>query len=159
MMVNSLWRAGDLVLVVSVHGSDSCSDAEWSEYLGMCGQAMAEHASDHNIGGLVVSEGGGPTARQREELRIALGIRKPRVAVITSSLVTRGIGTALSWFNPHLRTYPPRDWERALDHLHVQGAGREALLRHVYAQPAPFPAPTREIVCRSVADRASTRTA
>src|SRR5262245_427079 len=66
---------------------------------------------------LVVSAGGGPNGKQRKMMTDALkGARVP-VAIVTNSLLMRGAGIAVSWFNPSLKVLRPEDLDGAINYL------------------------------------------
>jgi hypothetical protein len=84
---------------------------------------------------LVVSDGGAPNALQRHEFVREFHEGLPtKVAVLTSVLesqpVKRGIATALSWVNPSVRFYEPREAVEALIYLDLLEQ-RDAIL-HEY---------------------------
>jgi hypothetical protein len=70
---------------------------------------------------LVVTDGSGPTIKQRRSLDVLLDVHRntARVAVLTPSTVARGIVTALSWFWPIYRSFPPDDLAGALSFLEL----------------------------------------
>lgn len=113
--------------VVIVHDRKPPQEAEWQRWLEMYQRALPELR-----GVLVYSLGGGPDAAQRGaliELTKGWG-QGPPTAIVTGSVVMRGLVTALHWFLPaHLRAamFAPGDLEHALDHLRVPSATRPAL--------------------------------
>ena len=70
---------------------------------------------------LVVTDGGGPTIKQRRSLEGLLDAhrRTARVAVLTPSTMARSIVTALSWFVPIYRSFPPDDLAGAMTFLEL----------------------------------------
>lgn len=116
-------RCGDHVVVV--HGDEPPTDAEWSLYVADGVRWIPELR-----GFLVVSDGGGPSSRQRREMERALtgAGQMPRIALVSSSLLGRGIGVAVSLFNANLRTFRPDDLDRALEYLRASPFSRPALL-------------------------------
>jgi hypothetical protein len=63
--------------------------------------------------------GGGPNGAQRGRLVYVLGQRRPRAALLTSSSLMRGIGTAVSWFISTLEVFPLHDRAAAFRHLEL----------------------------------------
>jgi hypothetical protein len=57
------------------------------------------------------------SAAQRAELLAATGGRMPAAAVFTSSAIARGVVTALSWFKPGVKAFPPHEMEQAMRFL------------------------------------------
>jgi hypothetical protein len=70
---------------------------------------------------LVVTDGGGPTIKQRRSLDGLLDAhrRTARVAVLTPSTTARSIVTALSWFIPIYRSFAPDDLAGAISFLEL----------------------------------------
>lgn len=115
---NMGWHFADR-LSVTVHGRVDPSDAEWQSYLDDL--LSLPNVADNAV--LVYSEGGGPKALHRAALERAMaeaGQPEARVALVSASRVMRGIGTAISWFNPHLRVFAPSKLDSALSYLELE---------------------------------------
>ena len=111
---------------VVVHSVRAPTDAEWDEYLRQTGEWLPEV---HGV--LIVTEGGGPTSSQRRSLKKMLAEKMHHsifLAVISSSMLARGIVLAINLFNPYIRAFHPEDLDRALSFLGVPVAERPALL-------------------------------
>ena len=121
------------VLVV-VHTSVDPSDEEWTS---QC-QTVEKHGAELSAV-LVYSEGGGPSTKQRSQMRHALGERTaPLTAIMTSSTVVRGIITSLNWFlDNRLSAFEPSELNRALAYIG-------------FAEPSP----ARDALVRCLNDRA-----
>jgi len=101
--------------VVAVHPLREPVDAEWSRYLDFL--LSPDRPESPSV--FVYSVGGGPTSKQRKVLaERTKGMLLP-TAVVTPSPVTRAIGVAVSWFNPHIRMFSPADLHDALAHLRL----------------------------------------
>jgi hypothetical protein len=98
-------------IMVIVHSEHEPSHAEWEDYLGHL-QAVPQCASV-----FVYSVGGGPNAKQRQGLADKTAGRVLPVAVVTPSRMTRAIGVAVSWFNPHIQVFSPGYLHDAFAHL------------------------------------------
>ncbi len=103
--------------IVIVHGSLAPSLDEWHRLLGL----FRTHQNLSVLRTLVCTEGGAPNAAQRADLGAVLGSVKMPIAVVTESIIARGAGVALSWLNPALRVFGPKDFDGALDHLGATG--------------------------------------
>ncbi|MET0594743.1 MAG: hypothetical protein ABW133_18725 [Polyangiaceae bacterium] len=80
--------------LVVVHDAMHPSDGDWQIYL----DALRTHR-DAIEAQLIVTDGGSPTAAQRRaSLEYARGRPLPATAVLTSSVLVRGVVSALSWF-------------------------------------------------------------
>ena len=111
---------------VVVHSSRAPSDAEWDAYLGKLGDWLPGLR-----GGLIVSDGGGPTSSQRRALKKLL-VEKTRYnasfALISPSMMARGIVLAINLFTPYIRAFRPEDIDQALTFLQVPTEERPSLL-------------------------------
>lgn len=94
-------------IVLLVEGSDPHPDSDWNIFLDACDWAMSHNNGKIRV--LVVTEGAGPNAKQRQ-LSLDRGWRGNRspVAVVTDSQLARGIITVFAWFNLNIRAFPAR---------------------------------------------------
>ena len=112
--------AGEGRLLVSVHGPDNPSVEEWNEYVEW---VLARETPLDQLRTLVRSYGGGPSAVQRAQLTDRMSPDgKSKVVLLTDSLLVRGVGVAMSWFNPALRILGPQQVDEALDYLELDGS-------------------------------------
>jgi hypothetical protein len=130
----------NLSVIVSVHGRQNPTDADWDPYVASIGGTLDHHGGDSTrIRGLSITTGGGPTTLQRDRLNSLLAGRSVRVAVVTPSKITHGIVTALSWFNPMIRAFSPARFADAIRYLELppntQRALRERLKAMRIGQP------------------------
>jgi hypothetical protein len=102
-------------LMILVHSRGSPSDQEWELYLG----EMTKHDPEKLLT-LVFTDGGAPSAGQRKVVNDFLQGRTSRCAVITKSPIGRGVVSALSWFNPKIKAFPPSETDDALRYLGLQ---------------------------------------
>jgi hypothetical protein len=102
-------------LVVTVHTASVPSDADWAEYI--AGARDYTPVEDQRI--FVVSAGGGPNGRQRKILTDSLAGALVPVSIVTDSMLMRGAGIAVAWFNPSLRIFGPDALEPAFEHLQL----------------------------------------
>lgn len=100
---------GTAVVVV---GPSTPDDAEWELLV----VAMRKERHQRT---LVVSAGGGPSAAQRKAILDASGGKGLPAAIITDSVMVRGIATAIAWFVPDVRAYAPGELQAALKHLDI----------------------------------------
>lgn len=111
--------------VVVVHTDVAPSAAEWDRYVADGIRWMPELR-----GFLVVTDGGGPNSQQRRQMERGLTLARdqPRIALVSNSLLARGIGVAVSLFNANLRAFRPDDLPSALDYLRVSPFARPVML-------------------------------
>jgi hypothetical protein len=112
-------RVVDDVLVF-VHTEQTPDDVEWAQCLDL--QNLVQDRAKFKV--LIFSAGAAINAKQRAELKERFGAHRPPTALLTSSSVTRGVGTAIGWFNPNFKVFGPHALEEALDHLQLKGPGR-----------------------------------
>jgi hypothetical protein len=106
--------AGDGLMLL-VHTTRAPSDAEWKPYF----EELAQH-DPIKLKSLVFTDGGAPSGAQRKQVNDMLNGRTSMAAVVTPSTVVRGVVTALSWFNPKIKVFPPDQTEAALTYLGVK---------------------------------------
>ncbi|MBX7195973.1 MAG: hypothetical protein K1X94_28215 [Sandaracinaceae bacterium] len=105
--------------LVLVHGRDAPRDDEWRDWV----RTVLEFKGGHpRI--CVRTHGGGPNAKQRQVIAhssIEKFGRPASTAVVTDSVVIRGMITAFHWLVPSgdIRAFAPQALPDALDHLSV----------------------------------------
>ncbi len=109
--------------VLFVAGKHPLDDREWDGYVQFLGETLVPGS---NPVCLVLTEGAGPTATQRQRLNevIAPVFREFKTAVITSSHIARGILTAMSWIYPVYHVFSPGEIDAALRFLGIEGPRR-----------------------------------
>jgi hypothetical protein len=114
-------------------------------------QAVAEGLKrNQRIGTLVLTDSGGPSTAQREELAQATAKRKYPVSVVSSSPGVRFIASSMALFIPEMQSFLPADWRKALEHLGLGPAERKTVERAI-RDFAQRPQADRFAVLKSVA--------
>lgn len=108
-----LYRYVDCILV-GVHTSDNPREREWRQHC-----ASLERLHHEMRGVLVYTDGGGPTGKQCQQLRLALHEHaSPPAAILTSSAWVRGVISSLNWFlADQVAAFEPTDLDGALRYL------------------------------------------
>ncbi len=103
-----------------LHTARNPSREEWDLGMEMLNRAVSTGVFAR-IRVLVVTDGGGPDVVMRSELQALFKKQghSPKTAVVTTSVLSRGIVTAVSWFNPHIKAFAPIHFAAALDHLAI----------------------------------------
>ena len=129
-MANALLGRGDLLLIV--FGDVSPTQEDWDEHLEFFSGAL-ERRPYQSMYCLAYSLGGGPNARQRQELVDATPTTKRgRAAVLARSPAARGMASALSWiYKPELRVFGLRDLEPALEWLGIKSVSAETVREEI----------------------------
>jgi len=131
-------------LSVLVSSEKDPSDGEWDAYL----DVLQHWGRPGEQRVLVVTLGGGPTTMQRARLmemvrRNQLPEHAGRSAVVTSSLIARGIATAVSWFYSAIKSFALDDLEGAMEYLELRpeerGIARAAVRRLARALQVSIP--------------------
>jgi hypothetical protein len=105
-------------VMIGVHDSEPPTEAEWTRWV-MLGRCSAER----ELRVLVETRGqGGPNGKQRREFADALARLDLRCAIISDSLIVRGVVTAVAWLGVALRAFQPGDHQRAADYLGLTDA-------------------------------------
>jgi len=99
-------------VVVMVHVGPSYTPEGWRSILELAARADLE-----DLRALVYDEGGAIGSAQRAELVAAMGGRMPMAAVLTHSVVSRGVATAIGWFKPGIKAFRPEQFEKAARYL------------------------------------------
>ncbi|QSQ23063.1 STAS/SEC14 domain-containing protein [Pyxidicoccus parkwayensis] len=120
------------VLVIS-HNSQAPAQDEWVHYCNLVGRYISTMSAQ-----LVVAEGPGPNATQRQQAldrgSQAMGAVIPPTAVFTRSPLVRGIVTLFNWFTPRsMRAFSPEDVQAAQQHLKMTDAQMQRLLEVAHA--------------------------
>lgn len=105
-------------LSVVVNGPNIPSDKEWDDYLdAFRGFDRPKLAGVRTL----IYANGGPDGRQRLKLNELLsGVRdQMKSAVLCHSASTRGIITAISWFNPGIRAFGANEFSQGCEHLEL----------------------------------------
>jgi hypothetical protein len=112
--------------LVVVHGVAHPSDDDWQIYL----DALRQHL-DAIQGQLIVTDGGSPnSAQRRASLDLVAGKTTPPTAVVTSSVLVRGVVSALSWImKDRIRAFPQGEFDEAC--AFIGRSAESALLRDV----------------------------
>jgi hypothetical protein len=97
-------------ILVVVHDATHPSDSDWQIYL----DALRAY-QDVIAAQLIVTDGGSPNAAQRRaSLEYARGRPVPATAVISGSVLVRGVVSALSWFmKDRIRAFARDEFDEA----------------------------------------------
>lgn len=101
-------------VLVALHGRSNPSHDEWEAYI-----HYHKNSAIHCLRTLVVTDGGGPDAKQRAMTNEYLKGVPMVVAVCTDSTFVRGIVTAMSWFNPRIKAFSKAQIQDALEYLGI----------------------------------------
>ena len=117
-MAMAMVREGRVLL--GVHHQHPPTDEEWARWI-----ALAIERSAEGVRTIVESGGStGPNAKQRKALAEALQGVNIRSAILTDSLIVRGIVTAIAWLNVSLRAFAPDQQREAADYLGLDASER-----------------------------------
>ena len=115
-----VWRIEGRLNVV-VHGPSSPTNLEWTRYV-----ADLRLLRGKNFRVIVFSHGGGPDGVQRRQLTSAFDNElKLPVALLTESILVRGIVGALRWFNSQFRAFGLGEVNAACNHLDLTADERD----------------------------------
>lgn len=111
---------------ITVHSTKDPTEDEWETYL-----KFYKESAKTCTRALVITNGGGPNAGQRNKMNLMLKGVPMVAAICTNATVVRGIVTALNWFNPNVRAFPRDDATEALRYLKVGDTAMPRLLLEV----------------------------
>ena len=121
---------GERDVLLFLHDSRTPHRDEWDQSMADLNE-YARTRDLKNLRCLVITDGGGPDTAMRGELMEFYKAQHHylKTAVITNSLVSRGIVAAVSWFNPYIKAFSPRHFGDALDHLELARSAAPRILR------------------------------
>jgi hypothetical protein len=118
-------------IFVFLHNKEAPEREPWTRTMEQFEAYAIKHERDiSRLCVLVFSDGGGPDAVQRDQLKqfykkYGAGVRS---SIISDSTLVRGVVTALSWLNPVMKAFSPKDLRAALNHIGLgEKAGPEVL--------------------------------
>jgi hypothetical protein len=100
---------------VFVHSDRSPTASDWSRIVA----AVRAVPSVSTIPILVYTDGGAPDAAQRAEILRVFGPTRPRIAILTKSVIARVAAKALSLLATELRVFDINQVDAALSHLRL----------------------------------------
>jgi hypothetical protein len=113
--------------LVYFHDRNHVSESSWQELI----RFYETHSDDlPNMRAIAFSDGGGPSAAQRQIMKDRFGdkIVKMRAAVVSESQFTRFIVAALTFFNAYIKFFDPSEVHKAFAHLKVPRDEEEAIV-------------------------------
>jgi hypothetical protein len=132
-MAHAKVNVGSKVILLAMHTSEAPGDDEWAAYMA---DMKSIFEAGKQLGGLAITDGGGPSSRQRNEIAALVTTHGVTVAgaAVTNNPVVRGIMTVLSWLmSGNFKAYAPNGLDDALKFLGVEpdymSAVREAIAR------------------------------
>lgn len=108
------------------HSDEPPTVEEWDEMVAFIAGLRRE-----SLDVLVVTDTVGPNARQRSALTALPGARNLRQAVITPSVVVRGMATALAWMGLPVRPFAPDEIDAATAFLGITADSRPLVVRRL----------------------------
>jgi hypothetical protein len=123
---------GLLDVFLLLHTDKDPQTPEWQSYIDLQIQSLKKTGGDiTKCRTFVITDGGAPNAKQRQQLADAFGGSPTKFAVISHSLsnpIKRGIVTAFTWVNPSFKAVMPEQWAEALKHLGLENYLQQILL-------------------------------
>jgi len=104
-------------VVVVRQNAEPPSDQEWEQFLEVLREGRADF---ERLRVLVLTEGGGPNAAQRESLARTLAGKTVRVAIVTDSIAVRFTVTVIALFHKDIRSFLTSELRKAHAHLGLQ---------------------------------------
>ena len=131
-MTTGFWAA-DRVYVCIVRDREP-TDSEWAGWIDLCTQRKGQ-----DVRVLVESYKTGPNAKQRKALEQAITDSRInyRAAILTESLITRGIVTAFAWLGVQQRAFPPNHYAEAGNYLEYTPAELETAIQELLRLRVP----------------------
>jgi len=112
-----------LDVAVCLHTAAPVPQHEWDADI-LQFERLTNGAADAQLSRmLVITDGGGPDAKQRSHLKQVYRGHTIKTAVIVpgmNNVVKRGLMTALTWVNPQISFYVPAQLQLALKHVNLE---------------------------------------
>jgi hypothetical protein len=106
----------DLELLVSYQGPENPRDEEWDNYV----QVLARlHQTPNGYRYFTISEGGHPSGAQQARVKAITNGLTPAVAIVSSSIAIRFVGSVLALVNRKVQVYRPDELDEAYRHIGV----------------------------------------
>lgn len=126
-------------VAVAFHDERNPSDAEWNTWVALYVALLSNHGKATR--GVIYTLGGAPNASQRAVLGSAIGGKAQPSAVLTTSALTRGAVTAISWLGIPVRAFKPDNWVDIRQYLELNDIEardvQTALTRIMQSRQAP----------------------
>jgi hypothetical protein len=119
------YTSGDLFLLV--HGADAPADEDWDRY---ADELARLDRSGRHAKILVLTEGGSPTGPQRARIQTASS-DADRTAVVSSAAIPRFAVSLIALMHRNIRSFAPRELERAMDFVGLSGDERRDAVAHL----------------------------
>lgn len=116
-------------VVLCVHKDAPPTDAEWDGFVELC----AKHLNGR---GIVWTNKGGPSPKQRTQLNERIKGGPLRTAVCSGATIVRGVVTAFSWFNPLIKAFAKTEFDAAIEHVGIPAALGPPLLAQLMKMEA-----------------------
>ncbi len=118
-------QVGALHVISWLHDETDPSRAQWQASYDQIAayQTLLAPVSASELVMLIVSDGGAPNSLERSYMAKHFPFSSAVVTTALTNPIKRGIATAISWTNPRFFFTEPKQWPRALDHLHLGAHG------------------------------------
>jgi hypothetical protein len=138
-MIVDFWK-GSRTVCVTLHGTQTPSDAEWDTVLEGMRRFGKENGNDFGrLCCLALTDSAGPNAKQRAAVAAILRGQSSRVAVVSGGgPLVHAVVTALSWFNPDTKMFAPNKAEAIREHLRLSRDDLESVAGRAVALQARF---------------------
>lgn len=117
--------------LVAAHSEAAPTEEEWNRYVAEARAAGETLANTRGSWALVMSDGGGPNGAQRKAIASVPGIAALPTAVVSSSLLTRGMVTATAWLGKEIRAFAPEHIDRAYAYLGISPEQRTLVVHEL----------------------------
>lgn len=135
-----LLSAGSTEVVLYMHTSRAPNPSEWADAMSILAGAARRNGIQH-LRGLVITDGGGPDADMRAQLKELYDRERLAMptAVVAASVLVRSIVGAISWFSPSIRSFSFRGFDEALTFLELPVSAKPRILETARAMQQGLP--------------------
>ena len=130
----------DFTLCIFVSANLPYASQEWARYM-----VELRGAPKLSLKTMVLTEGASPNAAQRKEMVDLFQGMAPPTGIVSSNSLVRGLTTALSWFNPNVKSFSPDQMGEAFAYLGVPRSLEERVWKEIWRLRAELPNSTNVI--------------
>jgi citrate lyase gamma subunit len=133
-LASGIWRDGNTIVAVVVQNTVDPTHQEWDEWVATIRQGLAQ--AGVTGGALAITDGGAPNSVQRSKINALVkdfSSRDLRSAVVSSSLVLRGVVGTFRLFTRNTACFGPRDIVAAMDFIQLNEVQRHFIWRKILA--------------------------
>jgi hypothetical protein len=110
-------------IIISVQTTKPPTDEEWYSSMNFLSNCLTK--KPENLCTLILTDGGAPSAVQRQRIKEIYGGKSIPTAILSSALIPRLVTASIALFNKSIRSYAPNEILEAYAHLQFTAKEKE----------------------------------